>query len=59
MMVLRFMGYIYLSEPVNIVCTMNLLALSDGWNGSQNAYTSLSGHRFDSTVHSPNPLYGP
>lgn len=37
MMVLRFMGYMYLSDPVIIVDTIILFALSDGWNGSQNA----------------------
>lgn len=38
---------------------MILFALSEGWNGSQNAYTSLLGHKLESGVHSPIPLYGP
>ena len=37
MMVLRFMGFMYSLEPVIICSTINLLAFSDGWNGSQNA----------------------
>lgn len=39
--------------------TMSLFAFSDGWKGSQNAYISLLGHKFDNGVHSPIPLYGP
>lgn len=53
------MGFMYSEEPVKICCTMILLAFSEGWNGSQNAYKSLFGHRFDKGVHSPIPLYGP
>lgn len=34
-------------------------AFSDGWKGSQNAYISLLGHKFDRGVHNPIPLYGP
>lgn len=56
---LRFIGCIYWVEPVSICWTMILLALSDGWNGSQNAYMSRFGHKFESGVHSPIPLYGP
>ena len=37
MMVLRFMGFMYSLEPIIICSTINLLAFSDGWNGSQNA----------------------
>ena len=59
MMVLRFIGCMYLLEPVKICCTIILFALSDGWNGSQNAYRSLFGHKFESGVQSPKPLYGP
>lgn len=58
-MVLRFIGCMYFVDPVINVCTISLLALSDGWKGSQNAYTSLFGHKFDKGVHSPIPLYGP
>ena len=59
MTVLRFMGFMYSPEPVNILCTMNLLALSEGWKASQNAKMSLLGHRLDAIVQSPNPLQGP
>lgn len=59
MMVLRFIGSMYSLEPFNISCTIILFAFSDGWKGSQNAYWSLFGHRFEATVHSPRPLYGP
>lgn len=57
--VLRFIGFMYLEDPVRIFWTMILLALSEGWNPSQNAYKSLFGHRLENTVHSPIPLYGP
>lgn len=57
--VLRFIGFMYSEEPVMICCTIILFALSDGWNGSQNANTSLFGHRLDSGVQRPRPLYGP
>lgn len=59
MMVLRFMGYMYSVEPVMNSWTINPFALSDGWNGSQNAYTALFGHKLDAGVHKPRPLYGP
>lgn len=60
MIVERFMGYMYSVEPLVMNCwTMIPLALSDGWNGSQNAYSFRLGHKFDATVHSPRPLYGP
>lgn len=59
MMVLRFMGYMYSVEPVMNSRTINPFALSDGWNGSQNAYTALFGHKLDAGVHNPRPLYGP
>lgn len=39
--------------------TMIRFAFSVVWNGSQNAYLSLFGHRFDTMVQSPIPLYGP
>lgn len=58
-MVLRFMGLMYLVDPVMKVSTISLLAFSDGWNGSQNANRSLFGHRLEAGVHSPIPLYGP
>lgn len=59
MMVERFMGSMYLVEPVMICWTIRRLAFCDGWNGSQNAYWSLLVHRVDATVQSPIPLYGP
>lgn len=49
----------YRLEPDIICSTMSLLAFSDGWNGSQNACKFLFGHKFESGVHSPIPLYGP
>jgi hypothetical protein len=58
-MVLRFIGFIYLVLPVAIVLTMILLALSVGWNGSQNAKISLLGHKLEAIVHSPIPLKRP
>ena len=58
-MVLRFMGCMYSVEPVNICWTIILLAFSEGWYRSQNAYKSLFGHKLESGVHSPIPLYGP
>lgn len=58
-MVLRFIGFMYLLEPDAIRWTMILFAFSDGWNGSQNAYKSLLGHKFDAIVQRPMPLYGP
>lgn len=59
MMVLRFMGCMYLFDPDMICCAMILFAFSVGWKASQNAYCSLLGHKLDATVHSPSPLYGP
>lgn len=38
---------------------MILFARSVGWNGSQNAYTSLLGQRFDVGLQMPTPLNGP
>jgi len=58
-MVLRFIGFIYLVLPVTMVLTMILLALSVGWNGSQNAKISLLGHKLEAIVHSPIPLKRP
>lgn len=58
-MVLRFIGLMYLLEPIIIWRTMNRPAFSVGWNGSQNAYKLLSGHRLENLVHSPSPLFGP
>lgn len=58
-MVLRFMGSMYLLDPVKMFWTISLFAFSDGWNASQKAYRSLFGHKFEATVHNPNPLYGP
>lgn len=57
--VLRFMGFMYSVDPAMNWLTMIRLALSVGWNASQNAYTSLFGHTLESTVQSPIPLYGP
>lgn len=59
LIVLRFMGFMYFSVPFIIICTINLLALSVGWNPSQNTYLLLSGHKFENGVQGPNPLYGP
>lgn len=59
MTVVRFMGCMYLEEPVKICSTTILFALSEGWNASQNATISLFGHKLDKTVHRPIPLYGP
>lgn len=56
MMVLKFIGVMYSSEPVKIVETMILFALSVGWNASQNAYISLFGHKFDVGLQTPTPL---
>jgi len=55
-MVLRFIGFMYLLEPDKIRSTIILFAFSDGWNASQNAYKSLSGHKLESGVHKPIPL---
>lgn len=59
MMVLKFIGVMYSSEPVKSVDTIILFAFSVGWNASQNAYTSLSGHKFDVGLQTPTPLFGP
>lgn len=49
----------YIFVPFIIICTINLLALSVGWNPSQNTYLLLSGHKFENGVQRPKPLYGP
>lgn len=58
-MVLKFIGTMYLSVPVKMDRTMMLFALSDGWKASQNTYSSLFGQMLDIGVQSPIPLYGP
>jgi len=55
-MVLRFIGFMYLVEPDIICSTISLFAFSDGWNGSQNTYKSLLGHKLEHVVHTPMPL---
>jgi len=54
-----FIGVMYSLEPVMNWLTIIRFAFCVGWNASQNAYRSLLGHRFDATVQSPIPLYGP
>ncbi|KAI8529242.1 hypothetical protein RHMOL_Rhmol12G0210100 [Rhododendron molle] len=59
MIVLRFVGCMYLFEPDMVRCAMISFAFSDRWNASQNSYCSLLGNKLDAGVHSPSPLYGP